>query len=65
MPERERDDVRNARERRERGGLDDDRGRARVRAPDVRAHRAPVLVAEVEDARDDERGDEHLEPDDR
>ena len=65
VPARERDDVRDARERREQHTLDDDRRRARVRAPDLIAHRLPVPAPHPVDACADERGHDDFERDDR
>ena len=65
VPARERDDVRDAGERRDEHALDDDRRRARVRAPDLVTHRLPVPAPHPVDARADERGRDDFERDDR
>ena len=65
MRQHERDEVRDAGERRDEHALDDDRRRARVRAPDLVAHRLPVPAPHPVDARADERGHDDFERDDR
>ena len=57
VPQRERDNVRDARERREQHTLDDDGSRTRVRAPDIGTHGPPEVLSDVNDAHGDERRD--------